>query len=136
MEHKHAPRLLIVDITAAEKIIREFEQTRRCNVSRSLLLDHTVDYLNKPIHASGALSQTAKFLAEQVIEPRIKTNAQEFEQPEELSTRISMMIAFLSKCDRIFRENGLYVNQRLHYVYNQHQGTSRLVLEKRRIPIY
>lgn len=140
MEHKHAPRLLIVDLTPAEKVLLDLERDARCSIYRARLLDHVVEYLNKPVQAFMGMYATAQFLADHVIEPRIPSirngKLVECDRYEELTIRTQAMVDFIRACDTIFRVNGLYIDQRLHYVYHEHSGPSRVLLAKRPIPIY
>lgn len=135
LRHHQLPKLLIVDVSSADKFLCELESYNVCEVPRSVVYDYAVDYLNRPVQYNAVLVSTVEFLIANALIFNHSTDTPLIAD-DYLDLAREKISNFLLACDRLFRDNGLYIDQRLNYAYKKHHRAARVILAKRECPIY
>jgi hypothetical protein len=133
MLHSQMPRYIVVDIAEAYNHLDEFKIAKpHLLIDLPMVLEVVVDYLNKPLTHNACFVHTAEHLVNDCV-----AYAYEFHRKSSDSLAAKQaFVKFICECSKIFDHHGLYVGQRLHYAYRPNKTPTKLLLEKRKVPIY
>lgn len=134
--HDELPKLLIVDIADALGRMERLQKKHLVVTNLDAFLKVLVSYLNKPPMANGCLKTTIDHLVQEYITPQYYDQLIMGGTPEMSQVARETILEVTLLCGFIFRRHGLYVQERLPYVYRGRHGTTKIILAKRPIPVY